>query len=239
MSALLGSYLFVVPTGTFVFTLHNPKAWAQVTLFAIEGVTITLVTVRLQRERRRAAASDAQARTALDKLNVVLAGVDDGIMVQDGAGQLIYANEVGARMSGFATAKQLLRATYEERMRHYPLLDEDSQPFPLAQLPARILLGGSTAKAEIIRSRPPAGGEERWLQTHANAVRDESGQILFAVTVARDVTAQRLHEESLRLSREWFSTALRSIGDAVITTDREGPGDLPQSRRQRAYRLVR
>ena len=222
VSALLGAYLFSAPTFTFTFALPNSRAWAQVALFALEGVLITLVTARLQLERRRAAAAALQARTALDKLNVVLAGVDDGILVQEGSGQLIYANEIGARMSGFATAQKLLRATPDERLRHYSLFGDDGQPFPLAALPARVLLSGGTAKEEVICLRPSGDGEERWILARASAVRDSRGQVLFAVTVARDVTAQRLHEESLRLSREWFSTALRSIGDAVITTDQKG-----------------
>ncbi len=43
-------------------------------------------------------------------------------------------------------------------------------------------------------------------------------KILLQATV-RDITEQKLAQDSLKESREWFSTTLSSIGDAVITTD--------------------
>jgi PAS domain S-box-containing protein len=45
-------------------------------------------------------------------------------------------------------------------------------------------------------------------------VQDATGEITYA--------NKRRQDEVVRMSREWFSTALRSIGDAVIATDAEG-----------------
>jgi PAS domain S-box-containing protein len=47
----------------------------------------------------------------------------------------------------------------------------------------------------------------------------EDGALRFVVNVFRDVTDQQRQSRALGVSREWFSTALRSIGDAVIATD--------------------
>jgi PAS domain S-box-containing protein len=41
------------------------------------------------------------------------------------------------------------------------------------------------------------------------------------VTVFQDITDRKSSEEELRKREEWFSTTLRSIGDAVITTDKK------------------
>ncbi len=47
------------------------------------------------------------------------------------------------------------------------------------------------------------------------------GNFLLQATV-RDITEQKRAEAALQESEEWFSTALNSIGDAVITTDTKG-----------------
>ena len=42
------------------------------------------------------------------------------------------------------------------------------------------------------------------------------------LSMIEDITERKKMEESLKKSEEWFSTTLKSIGDAVITTDSKG-----------------
>ncbi len=53
-------------------------------------------------------------------------------------------------------------------------------------------------------------------------IKDATGRVIGASSVARDVSAQRRDRESLRRSEELMRVTLSSIGDAVIATDREG-----------------
>jgi diguanylate cyclase (GGDEF)-like protein/PAS domain S-box-containing protein len=53
-------------------------------------------------------------------------------------------------------------------------------------------------------------------------VKDASGRVTGASSVARDISQQRRDREFLRRSEELMRVTLSSIGDAVIATDRDG-----------------
>ena len=223
-AALLGAYLSMpmpMPAGSAGSVL-GPKALAQGALFGGEGVVLTLVIARILAEQRRAGAAVTEARLALDKLNVVLSAVDEGITVQDGSGRLVYANQMAARMSGFASPEEFLRAPLDVLHDRFQLVGEDGRPFPLEKLPARVLFRGGSPEEQLVRFCGPGRGEERWAVVRANAVRDDNGRVLFAVNIIRDVTEKRRQDETIRLNQEWFATALHTLGDAVITATPDG-----------------
>lgn len=71
----------------------------------------------------------------------------------------------------------------------------------------------------------PLAGDDtavRWLETHAQPLRDASGQVSGLVAFSMDATERRRAEESLRLREERWRTTLQCIGDAVIVTDMGG-----------------
>ena len=53
-------------------------------------------------------------------------------------------------------------------------------------------------------------------------VRDESGRIVGASKIARDITEQKRANDQLRLERERLQVTLASIGDGVVVTDENG-----------------
>ena len=56
----------------------------------------------------------------------------------------------------------------------------------------------------------------------AEPLRDTSGRVIGVTTVALNITERKKLEEALQKSEQWFSTTLKSIGDAVIATDTKG-----------------
>jgi len=64
-------------------------------------------------------------------------------------------------------------------------------------------------------------GDQKWVRTNAKAVK-EGGVVVKIMGVLEDITERKYAEEKLKKSEEWFSTTLKSIGDAVITTDTKG-----------------
>jgi diguanylate cyclase (GGDEF)-like protein/PAS domain S-box-containing protein len=67
-----------------------------------------------------------------------------------------------------------------------------------------------------------ADGTEGWLSSRCAFERDEHGRALRAVGVMIDITERHRHEQQLFAEKELAQVTLRSIGDAVITTDRDG-----------------
>lgn len=220
LSALIGAYLFVPPGRTARFGLFAD--YMRLFGFLLEGGVLAFLASRLRAGRARIAESAERAELSLAKLRGVLAAVDDGITVQDAQGRLIYANEPAAKLCGFPSADAFLAATPAEIFKNYDLFSPDGTPFSLADLPGRRLLLGLPAPEKLVRFRFKSDGVDRWALVRANPVKLDGTAVPFAVNAFRDVTDLRRQQEDLRVSREWFATALRSIGDAVIATDSAG-----------------
>jgi PAS domain S-box-containing protein len=219
LSAGLAIAFFMDSPWTATFT--DAHALARLGGFLVEGAAISLVGAHARRARAAAAAAFEDARSAAAKLAVVLDNVDEGITMQDGVGRLLYANEPAARSLGFSSAGDLLAAPLAEIVARYQMLDEKGAPLGFDQLPGRIALREGKATRRLVRFLDRTSGVERWSLVGATAVDGTDGGRL-AVNVFRDVTAERQADEAVRISREWFETALRSIGDAVIATDAVG-----------------
>ncbi len=65
-------------------------------------------------------------------------------------------------------------------------------------------------------------GTEWPIDDSAAPVRNESGNVIGAVLVFRDITERKIAEQHVKEQGERLRTKLASIGDAVITTDVEG-----------------
>ncbi|MDB4971135.1 MAG: chemotaxis protein methyltransferase CheR [Myxococcales bacterium] len=220
VSGLGANYFFQPPIHTFYFA--TPAIALRFALFAAEGATISWLTAMMQQARQRSLVGERDARSALARLDVVMGSVDEGITVQDESGRLVYANDTAARIIGFQSATALTDAPVAEILRAFDIYYADGRPFPLTELPGRVLFAGRTPGEELVRFRARTSGADRWSVMRASPVRDADGKLLYAINLFRDVTERQRHEEALRVSQEWFSTALRSIGDAVIATSRSG-----------------
>jgi len=82
-----------------------------------------------------------------------------------------------------------------------------------------VVENGETTQWESV-SHTPAG--EKVLQTHAEPLRSEAGEVTGVALVAIDITEHKQAEQRIAAEKEWFRTTLTSIGDAVITTDPDG-----------------
>jgi PAS domain S-box-containing protein len=220
LAALLGTYFFVPPFHSFV--INDNATRARLMVFLFEGACLTYAAVLARTAQGRARAAGDEARLSLAKLEGLLGAVDDGITVQDPQGKLVYANDPGARLCGYPNAAALLAAPLGEIMSRFELLTPDGKPFPIEDLPGRRVLLGQEAPERLMRVRMRDTGEERHSLVRARPVRLPGGDVSFAVNVFHDVTEMRRRDDELLTSREWFATALRSIGDAVIATDELG-----------------
>ncbi len=217
LSAALGYACFIAGNPD----VASARAAVQVAVFGVEGLSIAWLTGRLAHERRSALAHAATARESADKLEAVLQGLEDGITLQDESGAIVYANAAAARIVGVASPADLV-ADPAAIVGRFEMFDETGAPLSPERLPSRQLRAGGTAGELLVQFRERGGSTLRWSMVGATGVRDEQGELRFVVNVFRDVTERHRQEEALRISQEWFSTALRSIGDAVIATDASG-----------------
>jgi PAS domain S-box-containing protein len=145
-----------------------------------------------------------------ENLAVFLDHVGDGVTVQDPSGRLVYANAAAARALGFTSAAELLAAPITEVVGQFALLDEEGQPFPVENLPGRRALQGKPESSVTLRFRNHETGEERWSIVRSSPVADAAGNVLYAVNVWQDATAQKRAEAAQRF--------LAEAGEALATS---------------------
>jgi PAS domain S-box-containing protein len=195
---------------------------AQPVVFLVEGVVISWLASRSSHDHAHAVVLAGAARDAVDQREAVLDALDVGVTMQDAKGRLIYANSAAATLSGFASAAEFLATPVPEVLERFEMLDADGEPLAPDRMPNRRLMAGREPEDTLVRFRVRGRSKTRFSRVGARAVNGVDGSLRFIVNTFRDITDKREQEEALRVSQEWFATALRSIGDAVIATDPQG-----------------
>ena len=149
---------------------------------------------------------------ALPTLSLFLHGIDEGMFVQNAAHQIVFANDAGARLCGFASAADLLATPIAEVLRRFVVFDESGAPFALQQLPAQRVLAGETIPEVPLRWVILETGEERWSSVKATPVRGAGGEVQFVVSIFRDITERREAEMQARFLASASTLLAESLG---------------------------
>ncbi|MGO9930611.1 MAG: PAS domain-containing protein [Steroidobacteraceae bacterium] len=185
-----------------------------------EGLFVSFQDVT---ERRRAQDDIQQlltaARTEKEWLSLVLNSITDEVWFTDAQKRYKMANPAALREFGLASVEGL---AIEEVMGGMVILRADGSPRPVEEAPIVRALAGEIVRNEDQIVLSPRAGEFRHRQASAAPVRDEHGNIIGSVSVARDVTERVRAEQALRASRLKFDAALASMTDAVFISDTEG-----------------
>jgi len=175
------------------------RRWTVTAALLIGGAFVFLVMIAQMLVQRRVAElrrNSAEEERRL--LHAVFAGIDDGVTLVDRNNRLIFANLAAAHMTGFASAEELVAATGQAVAERFELRGEDGGPFPLDQLPSRLVLHGAPSPRALIRHRALPAGPWRWSLVSSRPVVDAAGDIVQAITVFRDVTADREAQDRQR-----------------------------------------
>jgi PAS domain S-box-containing protein len=175
------------------------RNWGLTAVLLTGGaIAFVIAMVTMTAQRRGAEQRRQRAEEERRFLQAVFAGIDDGITLLDRSGKLIFANAGAARMTGFPSAQALVSAPGSEIVKRFELRSEDGSPFSLQDLPSRQVLAGSPSASALIRYRGGPSAPWRWSLVNARPVTDAAGDVIQAITVFRDVTADREAQERQR-----------------------------------------
>jgi PAS domain S-box-containing protein len=121
----------------------------------------------------------------------VLDALPLGITIQDRNGNLIYGNAAGAALLGYSSGSALAQADPRQVLARFEFVDEEGEPVPLESLPGRRAIRGEDPGELVVRVRNVETGEESWRAVAAIPIRDEHGNVTFAVNIFRDITAEK------------------------------------------------
>src|SRR3954451_12104561 len=123
-------------------------------------------------------------------LAAVLSHLGDGIVVHAANGERLYANDEAARLTGFASAEEMLAAAPDLALARFEVFRPDGSPMSRDELPGRRALAGEQPPPALVRYRPAGGGPDRVSQVVAVPVRDAQGDLLYVINHFRDVTEE-------------------------------------------------
>ena len=152
------------------------------------------------------------ATDAAFHLAAIVESSDDAIISKDLHGIIQSWNGGAERMFGYLEAEVTGRSV--TILIPPELADEERRVLQ------QIASGSSITHFETARRRKDGSYVD--ISLTVSPIKDATGRVIGASSVARDVGQQRRDREFLRRGEELMRVTLSSIGDAVIATDREG-----------------
>lgn len=153
-----------------------------------------------------------RARREHALLAEVVEHTDDAIVSHTPEGIITSWNRGAERLYGYTEAEALGRSLVS-------LMPSDKRVEEQYTLDY-VRRGQSIEQQETARLRKD--GSVVHVSITISPIKDEQGRVVGAARIARDISARRAAEEALFREKELAEVTLRSIGDAVITTDPTG-----------------
>ena len=167
---------------------HAPRAWTarelailrEVAALANHELGLRRVLTALRRDHQL--------------VHAIVESIDDAVIATDASGELLVQNAASVRMLG-PTARPDPGGAAPPA---WGLFRSDQvTPLPVAEIPLVRALAGETIRHAEIVVRKPDSDEVRWHAVNASPVRAETGVLVGAVSVGRDVTELRAAQLAL------------------------------------------
>ncbi|MFE8583561.1 PAS domain S-box protein [Sphingomonas sp. NCPPB 2930] len=172
---------------------------------------------RLEAEILRRRAADHAHRESERRLNAVLDNTRMAVFLMDDHQQCVYANAAAEGLTGYALAEMQGRPLHDVVHHTHP----DGSHYPLEECPIdRAFPERAQMSGEEVFVRPD--GSFYPVAFTASPLLDDDGQPIGTVIEARDITAERARDATLRESEERFRNMADHAPVMMWVTDLEG-----------------
>jgi PAS domain S-box-containing protein len=158
---------------------------------------------------------DRLERRHASLMNNVLESLNDGVIVADRHGKILFANQVAAAVSG-TTRSDVSPSEWSKQ--HGFFVPGTDQPFPPDELPLARAIRGQKIDDVELQVRNPQVPDGIRVSVRGGPMLDGRGQVRGGVVVFRDTTEHKKTEEHLQR----LSSAVEQTADSVLITDQRG-----------------
>ena len=158
---------------------------------------------------RSASASDWEVERLM--LRAIINQLPEFIYAKDAKGRFLAANDAVARDVGVGRSEDLIGKT-----------DFDLFPPEVAQgfrdVEQKIVASG-TPTIDMEEERVDEAGTPKWLRTTKLPMRDDRGEIIGLIGVARDITERKRDEQAWKAERALFRAMIDQVPDYIFAKD--------------------
>ncbi|MBJ7354541.1 MAG: SpoIIE family protein phosphatase [Thermoleophilaceae bacterium] len=152
-----------------------------------------------------------ELRESRDEVGAIIGGIASGIIAQRTDGEIVYANDVAARMLDWRDSDAMIGSNFAEVLDRIILRDEDGNPVDPELVPSRRALNGEANPTALFRYIVKSTSEELWMFVRSTAIFDERGEAVLAIAVVEDNTSRKRNE----LSQQFLSEASKRLGASL------------------------
>jgi PAS domain S-box-containing protein len=201
----------VVALGLVLWTGLGASAVAMARSERARSLVRTLAERQRREEERQRLLAQVRQRSA--ELQAILENMVDSVIVVDAGGDVVLANRAALVLHGLSTCEG---GNLETAFQLHVPTGLDGRALPLDTLPlARALRGEQVSDTDLVITQPQRNGRKVVLRLNAAPIRDESGCVVAAVAVSRDIT-QAIELE--RLQGEFVAMAAHELKTPLAVT---------------------
>jgi two-component system cell cycle sensor histidine kinase/response regulator CckA len=153
-----------------------------------------------------------RAEEARDRLATIIESSDDAIVSGTLDGEITSWNAGAEKMYGYRTAEAIGR--------HLSFLIPPEHIDELEEILVSLRQGNRIKHLETVRVRKD--GSRVDVSLSISPIKDSTGQVIAASTIARDITERKRAERELRESEERYRSLVENAKDIIYTHDLEG-----------------
>ncbi|WP_114784347.1 PAS domain-containing protein [Botryobacter ruber] len=153
------------------------------------------------------------------RLNAILAGMGEAVVVVDNTGKFIFFNDIAEEVLGLGLTDTPVA---EWSSRYGSFMPDGKTEFPPEELPLfRGLKGESTDDVEIfVRNANIPDG--RSIKVTGRPIYNDTNEIIASVVVARDITHEKHLEHLIHENEQRLHTVIATMGEGVVVADKRG-----------------
>jgi len=138
----------------------------------------------------------------------------DGIYIVDLQRRILFWNKAAESMTGYTPEQVIGKSCRDDILNH---IDENGVLLCRSACPIlRAFQSGNNTSAKVY---PKTSGGRRFpVETNISLVRDETGAVVAAIEIFRDIT----HQEEYRIMQEKFNSLIRKYVSSTTYTDIQG-----------------